>query len=79
MLRNKLHNKIGRGQGEALEKEEKEVGGDGAISEYLDSEDQLKQANLIANEKKEGEVADELDIEVQSLRDVRKPDDKGNI
>jgi hypothetical protein len=68
--------KISQGQEEALEKE---AGGDGAISEISDSEAQLKQPNLIANENTKGEVSDELDIEALFLRDVRKPDDKENI
>jgi len=72
--------KIGQGQEEALEKEEKEEKVvDGAISDDSDSEAQLEQPDLIADENLEGEVADELDAETEYLRDVRKPDDKENI
>jgi hypothetical protein len=70
--------KIGKGQEEALEKEEKEVV-DGAAPENSDSKAQLEQSDLVANENAEGEVADEHESEIQSLRDVRTPDDKENI
>ena len=73
--------KIGQGQEEALEKEEKEEKevADGATSDNSNSKAQLEQSDLIANENTEGEVADELESETQSLRDVRKPSDKENI